>query len=37
MPPHFYRSGRLIVLYVRDDAAVLLALESVLGTQFAGQ
>jgi hypothetical protein len=36
-PPHFYRSGRLIVLYVGDDAAVLSALTSVLGEQFAGQ
>ncbi len=35
-PPHFYRSGRLIVLYVGCDATVLSAL-TALGPQFAGQ
>lgn len=29
--PHFYTAGRLIVLYVGDDPAVLKALEAVLG------
>lgn len=35
--PHFYKSGRLIVLYVGSDEAVLRLLEQVLGTQFAGR
>ena len=35
--PHFYRSGRLIVLYVGSDAALIKALEKSLGPQFAGQ
>jgi 5-enolpyruvylshikimate-3-phosphate synthase len=36
-PPHFYRKGLLIVLYVGDTAAVKDALRAVLGPQFAGQ
>ncbi len=36
-PPHFYRSGRLLVLYVGEDTAVIELLESVLGPQFAGR
>ncbi len=35
--PHFYKTGRLIVLYVGDNASVLNALEGVLGPQFAGR
>jgi len=35
--PHFYRIGKLIVLYVGDDETVLSVLESVLGQQFAGR
>ena len=35
-PPHFYRSGRLIVLYVGGDAGLIKALRDVLGPQFAG-
>lgn len=35
-PPHFYRSGKLIVLYVGDSAQVKSLLEGVLGPQFAG-
>lgn len=35
--PHFYRAGRMIVLYVGEDPAVLDLLEAVLGTQFAGR
>ena len=35
-PPHFFRTGRLIVLYVGSNTDVLTALESVLGPQFAG-
>jgi hypothetical protein len=34
--PHFYQKGRLIVLYVGDDATVKRTLEAVLGPQFAG-
>jgi hypothetical protein len=36
-PPHFYRQGKLIVLYVGDNEALLKALSSVLGPQFAGK
>ncbi len=36
-PPHFYKSGRILVLYVGDDQAVLDQLNNVLGPQFAGQ
>ncbi|MBN1815522.1 MAG: hypothetical protein JXA14_27060 [Anaerolineae bacterium] len=35
-PPHFYRSGKLVVIYVGDDAELLALLEEVLGEQFAG-
>ena len=35
-PPHFYRSGRLIVLYLGNNADTLRLLESLLGPQFAG-
>ena len=35
--PHFYKSGRLIVLYVGSDQTVLSLLENVLGSQFAGR
>jgi hypothetical protein len=35
-PPHFFRKGRLIALYVGDNGRVLKALEAVLGPQFAG-
>ncbi len=35
--PHFYQAGRLIVLYIGDQAAVQSALESVLDEQFAGR
>lgn len=36
-PPHFYKQGALLVLYVGDDAQILRALESALGRPFAGQ
>ena len=36
-PPHFYKAGRLIVLYVGDSEAVTDVLESVFGQQFAGK
>lgn len=34
--PHFYKKGRVLVLYVGDNAGTLEVLEGVLGTQFAG-
>jgi len=36
-PPHFYKQGRILVLYVGDNDKVLKPLEAVLGPQFAGQ
>ena len=34
--PHFFRKGRLLVLYVGDDGDLVAALERALGPQFAG-
>ncbi len=34
-PPHFYKSGLLIVVYAGSADAVLQPLEAVLGTPFA--
>jgi hypothetical protein len=34
-PPHFYQVGRLIVIYLGDDAADLTALQGLLGDPFA--
>jgi hypothetical protein len=34
--PHFYKAGRIIVLYVGSDQAILDVLAKVLGPQFAG-
>jgi hypothetical protein len=36
-PAHFYRTDRLLVLYVGGSERVLKALATVLGPQFAGQ
>lgn len=36
-PPHFYRTGKIIVLYPGNDKQTLLLLESLLGPQFAGR
>jgi len=36
-PPHFFKSGRLIVLYVGEKASVLKALKDALRRQFAGR
>lgn len=36
-PPHFYKAGRIIVLYLGNDAVFLELLNKVMGTQFAGQ
>jgi hypothetical protein len=35
--PHFYNSGKLIILYVGNDDAITGLLESVVGSQFAGR
>lgn len=34
--PHLYKGGKLIVVYVGQDNQVIVALEAVLGQQFAG-
>lgn len=36
-PPHFYKNGRLIVLYIGKNSDVIKALENALGPQFAGK
>jgi hypothetical protein len=35
-PPHFYKSGRVIVLYVGQDAGILRLLRQIFGPPFAG-
>jgi hypothetical protein len=35
--PHFYKTGRILVLYVGSDTTVPGLLENVIGPQFAGQ
>ncbi len=35
--PHFYKAGKLLVLYVGDNDKVLQALAAALGRQFAGR
>lgn len=35
-PPHFFRRGKLIVLYVGANESILKVLQSSLGAQFAG-
>jgi hypothetical protein len=35
--PHFYKAGKLLVLYVGENAQVLKALQAALGRQLAGQ
>jgi hypothetical protein len=34
-PPHFYRDGRFIILYVGEESQTIMLLESVLGPPFA--
>ena len=34
--PHFYKRGKLIVIYAGDDRAIIEILEPVLAPQFAG-
>jgi len=36
-PPHFYKAGKIIVLYVGENPEVMILLEKALGTQFAGR
>ena len=35
--PHFYKTGRIIALYVGSDKAILALLEKVAGPQFTGR
>ena len=35
-PPHFYQAGKIIVLYVGENQAIIDLLKSILGPQFAG-
>jgi hypothetical protein len=35
--PHFYKAGRIIVLYVGSDTTILNLLNNILGPQFAGR
>lgn len=35
--PHFFKGGKLLVVYVGDSDKVLRSLEAVLGRQFAGK
>jgi len=36
-PPHFFKSGNLIVLYVGEESSILEALHEILGPQIAGR
>jgi hypothetical protein len=35
--PHFFKAGRILVLYVGDDQAISDLLKGALGSQFAGR
>ena len=35
-PPHFYKAGRIIVMYIGDNSSIISLLENALGKQFAG-
>ncbi len=35
--PHFFKQGKLLVLYVGENGAIVRDLEAVLGRQFAGK
>jgi hypothetical protein len=35
--PHFYKSGRIIVLYIGNTQTILTLLEKTMGHQFAGR
>ena len=34
--PHFFKSQKLIVIYIGDDKTILRILQGALGDQFAG-
>ena len=36
-PPHFYKAGQLIVIYVGSDDGIISALQRGMGAQFAGR
>jgi hypothetical protein len=36
-PPHFFLKGRVLVLYLGSDPAVISLLTGILGAQFAGR
>ena len=36
-PPHFYKSGRVLVLYIGNNTTIIDLLDQVMGPQFAGQ
>ena len=35
--PHFYKAGRIIVIYIGEDASIIGDLQNILGPQFAGR
>ena len=35
--PHFYKAGRILVLYIGSDQTILDLLEKAIGPQFAGR
>jgi len=35
-PPHFYKAGRIIVIYIGNNSSMISLLENALGEQFAG-
>lgn len=36
-PPHFYKTGRIIVIYIGSDENTLKLIQAVMGPQFAGR
>ncbi len=36
-PPHWYKSGRIILIYAGENQSIMSLLESLLGKQFAGR
>ena len=36
-PPHFFQTGRIIVLYVGDNGEIIGLLEETIGPQIAGR
>ena len=36
-PPHFFKKGRILVLYVGNDQKTVDVLASAMGPQFAGR